>query len=397
MRDLTPSAAFTAAQLTDICLWRNMGLEWTGIADKYNKKYKEDKSPEAVRHAFRRYGNLYENSNSENYVRHLKEIARTKKTNSKTASENRAILHEMIKAEDLLDDVKLAVAKINKSKVVLPKLKKDKSKSDMTLELLLSDIHYGKKTNEFTLEVCRRRVCEAVKTTLKEIKRNSHQYNVEKVIVALLGDIIESETMHGVESSKGCEMSNSEQIQAAIESLFADVLVPLSATGLDIYVPCVTGNHDRTEKEKTFWHRGKSNVTWVIYNTLKLLCEKSGLKNVRFEIATGNYIVSEIYGDPILWEHGDQAGNTDERTLYNLMAKRSRQVEKVIKFLRMGHFHKEVVYGRGEIIVNGSVPGPDPFSEIHGFASKPGQTLNSYIKTSERPNCFYKSFPIYLK
>jgi predicted phosphodiesterase len=298
---------------------------------------------------------------------------------------------------DLLEKIQDLVEAAKLKPAVIPKVVPDKIKKPMTIELNLSDIHYGKKTETFDLEICRRRLRDLVQVTLKEIERNKKHFNVERLIVALLGDIIESETMHGLESSRSCEMSNMEQGQAAIESLFYDVLLPLARTGLKIDVPAVTGNHDRTEKEKTHVRRGKVHITWIIYNTLKLLCEAKGLTNVTFHIPTGINVLLDIYGNPALYEHLDESKAPTKDALQKLMMKRSKQYKQIIKFLRGGHWHEFTMYGRGEIIVNDSVPGPDGYSDNLGFDSMAGQTLVFYVATKTRPNCFYRVFPVYLK
>ena len=61
----------------------------------------------------------------------------------------------------------------------------------------------------------------------------------------MIGDVIENADFHGQESEKGCEFSTSRQVQEAINSMFYDLVLPIAMTGIEIYVPCVRGNHDR--------------------------------------------------------------------------------------------------------------------------------------------------------
>ncbi len=300
--------------------------------------------------------------------------------------------------ESFLESIHKAVLTHKIKKFKAPsKPKKVKGKSNMTIELMLSDIHVGKKTDNFDLKICSDRLTQLVNTTLTQLHLYQKIYNVEHLIVALIGDIIESQTMHEVESAKGCEFGNSRQIQESIRLLFFNVLVPLSQTGLPIIVPAVTGNHDRTDTRKTLHDPGETNVTYIIYNTLDMLCKAYGLKNVQFHIPKGPYQVIELYGNVILFEHGDNAKAKTEPALEALINKRQSQTGMVIDFLRVGHWHSYACYGRGRIIVNDSVPGADSYSDVMGFNSHAGQTLNFYIETEDRPNCFYSSFPVYLK
>lgn len=324
-------------------------------------------------------------------IREQKEISKYVAELEKKLSEKELFEKQAIGA------IKEAIQSIKVEKVSIPKLKNDHKKSKMTLELMLSDIHYGKKTKTFNLEICRNRMKQLVSVLLQEIKDNDKLYSVEKVIVALLGDIIESYTMHGIESTLGCEFGNAKQMQSAIESLYKDVLIPIAATGLKIEVPCVTGNHDRTEHSRTFNDPGLNNMTWVIYNALKDLCAASGMTNVTFHIPTESYVVLDIYGNQCLYEHGDNTKANTKNAFEALINSRSKQVGKVIDFARFGHYHEFACYDRGRIIVNESVCGQDSYANVLGHNSTAGQTINYYIETKDRPTCFYKSFPVWLK
>ena len=284
----------------------------------------------------------------------------------------------------------------------LPKLKtrimkpKKVNGKKMTIEVMLSDIHYGKSTDTFNLKKCRERMRNLSVVLLSEIEQKQKTFNVEKVIFALIGDIIESSSMHGMESMLGCEFGNSQQVQEAIESLFYDLMLPVASTGLDIYVPCVPGNHDRYDTTKTLNKPGLNNLSWIIYKMLQTLASAHKLKNVNFEITEDSYIVHNVYGSNILFEHGDELKNTQKNTVLNHMEKRGRQVGKQLHMSRFGHWHEYVCFNRGQAIINESVCGQDSYAKIKGFASTAGQTINFYVDTKNRPTSFYYSFPVYL-
>jgi predicted phosphodiesterase len=280
--------------------------------------------------------------------------------------------------------------------------KRVKEKKNMTLELLFSDVHYGKfidniEGNYVDNKVIRERVRKVAESVIKEIYRESKSFNVERVILALIGDVIENADFHGQESEKGCEFSTSRQVQEAINSMFYDLILPIAMTGVDVLVPCVTGNHDRIGHNKTYHKPGEDNLTYIIYSTLELLCKQSGLKNVKFEISKGLYTTVQVYGNNIVYEHGDEIKNINRDTMANAMAKRQVQLGKVIHFLRIGHWHEPVVYGQGRMIVNGSVPGQDSYADSKGFCSEAVQIMNYYVETAKRSTCFFRSFPIYLQ
>lgn len=321
-------------------------------------------------------------------IRQEKEITSYVRKLEKTAAE-KLVLNENINTviRDSLKELK-----IEKVKLSVPAIKKGQA---MTMELMLSDIHYGKKTPKFNLEVCRARMQKLSTVFLQELQRKTKEgYNVERIIIALLGDIIESYTMHGLESAVGCEFGNSQQVQSAITSLYYDAILPIAKTGIKVDVPCVTGNHDRTEHSRTMNDPGLNNLTWVIYSSLEEMCKIAGLKNVSFQIAKGPYIIGKIYENNILWEHGDNVKGQSKKSFESLMEQRGRQNNVTVHFGRFGHWHEFAVFDRGRIIVNESVCGLDSYANVMGFDSKAGQTINFYVETANRPNCFYHSFPV---
>jgi DNA repair exonuclease SbcCD nuclease subunit len=282
-----------------------------------------------------------------------------------------------------------------------PKIKVDKKKKSaklkkgMTKELLLSDLHYGKLTPHFNSEIARKRIQYLTHVFIREIEDSQKVFDVEKLIVCFLGDIIESYTMHGLESATGSEFGNPEQVQLAITSLFEDLIIPVAKLGIPIDVPCIPGNHDRTHKEKTYNKIGKNYFSWVVYNTLDMLCKVSGFDHVNFTIAEESYVILDIYGDSILYHHGDLANRGQGQTrLKNFRRDVEDQVGFKITGSRSGHTHQYVVYGRGIDIVNGCMCGQDSYALNMGYSTEASQTINSYVNTVDLSNRskFYNSF-----
>lgn len=323
----------------------------------------------------------------------IKKLNDTKKYISKL---ERELSEKKLTEEMILTSISEGISKISIPKFKTPKIKKT-NKRRMTMELMVSDVHYGKKSDTFNLAICRKRMKELTEVFLREVESSRKEHNVHHIIIALLGDIIESYTMHGVESSLSSEFSNSVQVKEAIESLFFDVILPVSSLGIPVTIPAVSGNHDRVESNRTMQNPGENNLTWIIYNSLNLLIKQTGLKHVQMIIPKDSFVVLDIYGNNALYEHTDNVKAATEVAFENHIQKRSTQIGKVIDFLRGGHWHKYLCYGRGRIIINESVPGQDSYARVLGYDSHAGQTINYYIETNERPTCFYKSFPVYLK
>jgi len=257
--------------------------------------------------------------------------------------------------EQVLKTIRSAIERLNPQQYVIPKIKPDKTKKAMTIELMLSDIHFGKKSETFDLTILNERLLKLRDTFLSELNYKKDQgYNVERIIISLLGDIIESYTMHGSESSLSCEFGNPKQIYSAIKVLFDTIFLPIAKTGIKIDVPAVAGNHDRTETNRTYNNPGENYMTWVIYNCLKDYCELAGLHNVKFDIPIAGFTISDIYGHAILFEHLDNAKSTTKSALDDIIQARSKQLGVQIKMLRGGHWHEYVCYERGRAIINES-------------------------------------------
>lgn len=366
------------------------------IALKYNKKYDDDLSEVDVKAIYEKYKNQNVKSGDEHSLKQLKDIARTKKSNSITAKENRTILQYWNDRDDILDAVRAAAKEVGKIKIPKVKLTKSKKRKGMTKELLLSDIHFGKKTDKFNLEILKQRLQEVVHATISEIHRDNKEYNIDEIVIGLLGDIIENYSMHVLESAKGCEFGNAKQIYEALKNIFQLVIVPLHQLNIPIRIVCVTGNHDRDGSQRTYHNPGEENFTYVIYNGLKDFCEIGGLKNIEFTIPKEPWAVIEIYGNTVLYEHYDNCKNADRKGLEGLMTKRANQLGITIDYMRGGHFHEPTSFRNGRMQINGCLTGNDSYASVLGFNAEASQTLNSFVDSSRRYK-MYRSFNILLE
>ena len=373
---------------------------WDDISVLVEKKFNIYIDVEELKTIHLKYQNIFE-TNEEYSISRLKTIARTKKSNSFTAKENRTIIQAWNDRDDILEAVRSAAKEINKIKIKPVKLKKSKKKKHMTKELLLSDIHFGKLITEgdvkspFNLEICKARLKVVVEATIKEIIRDSKEYNIDEIVLALLGDIIENYSMHVLESARGCEFGNSKQVYEALINIFKIVIVPLNQLGIPMRVAAVTGNHDRDGTHKTFSNPGEENFTHIIYNTLKDFCEIGGLKNIEFIIPKDPWAIIDIYNNTILYEHYDNCKNPDRKALETLMTKRAHQLCITIDYMRGGHFHEPTSFRNGRMQINGCLTGNDSYASVLGFSGGASQTLNSYVN-SNRIYKMYRSFNILL-
>lgn len=369
------------------------------IQVKYNKKFDKNLSEIDIQQCFQKYENAFENNHYD--IKKLKDLARAKKSNSFTAKENRTIIQSWNDRDDIFASIKAATKELNKLKIKPLKRTVSKKKKHMTKELLLSDIHFGKLITEgdvkapFNLKICKARLNTVVQATIAEIERDSKEYNIDEIVIALLGDIIENYSMHVLESARGCEFGNSKQVYEALINIFKIVIVPLNQLGIKIRVAAVTGNHDRDGSQKTFNNPGEENFTYIIYNTLRDFCEIGGLKNIEFIIAKDPWAIIQIYGNNILYEHYDNCKSPDRKALEALMTKRAHQLRIPIDYMRGGHYHEPTSFRNGRMQINGCLTGNDSYASVLGFSGDASQTVNSYVNSSRRYK-MYRSFNILL-
>lgn len=384
-------ARWNESDINKLIELRQQGQTWDQLT-----KHFTGMSANALRKAYYRYEGL--ETASDPVVESLKAAERAKKQKAVIVKENKHVLSYLEKRQDLLSEIRDLVQNVKFTKPVIVKYKADKTKRKMTMEVMLTDLHYGKKSKTFNTAVAKSRMKRFGEVVLSEYNRYSSLYNVEKFITFLGGDIIENSDFHGMESRRASEYGNSEQVVVAVRSLFEDYIVPVVSTGKPVKFICVTGNHDRLGEHSTYQDPGKENLTWIIYKMLEDMCKLAGFKNTEFVIPDGVYHVEDVYGSSVLYEHGDHVkGGVARKACEAHISKRSKQVGKLIRFFRMGHFHEKTMFGRGRVIVNSSLAGQDGYSEINGYDSEASQTINYYIETKDRPDPFYHSFPVCLE
>lgn len=328
----------------------------------------------------------------------IKATKRMQKSKTIVLRQNTKLLDYLQKRQDLLTEIQDLFKEVKFTKPVVQKPKVDKRKRKMTMEVMLTDLHFGKKSKCFNLEIARSRMQKMGQVVLAENTRYSELYNLEHIITFLGGDMIENSDFHGIESRRATEFGNSEQVVHAIKSIYEDYIVPVASTGKKLTFVCVRGNHDRTGPQNTYQDPGREDLTWIIYNMLQDMCRLAGFKNVEFAIPDGVYHVLNVYGSDILYEHGDHMkGGVARKVCESHLAKRSKQVGRLLRFFRLGHFHEMTTFGRGRIIVNASLAGQDGYSEINGYDTEASQVINYYIETTDRPDPFYHSFPVCLE
>lgn len=270
----------------------------------------------------------------------------------------------------------------------------------ITVELLLSDLQIGKLSPSYNTQIARRRLFEYARTALFQMEQKAAVgYRIERIVLAMLGDIIESDKKHE-NSGKATDSTSAEQIFDAMSSIFEFVIEPLARLGIPVDVIGVVGNHDWDGHGLNMFEPGKSQFSWPLYKSIELLTQRAGYRNVTFTIPEGSYAVVDFYGQKALYEHGVGVSNA-EQAMKAHKIKRSEQEREYITYFRMGDKHTVTSFNSGQMVTNGAFFGAGPggmeYSEISGYASVPAQWMGFHVPR-KKPGMFtlYDNFTIQL-
>lgn len=313
------------------------------------------------------------------------ELVRTNRNltnrNNKLAREIRALGDAVISKSDTLQAIAQAVIAAEPS-WPMPYTPKPIEGRKLTIELLFSDLQIGKLMDGYDSQVALRRVDEWIRVAMLRIEGYKTQgYQIEKIVLAVLGDVIESDKKHE-NSGRGCDIGTAEQMRMSIDILFNKVIKRLALVGAPMDVVMVTGNHDHDGHGLSMFMPGREHLSWPLYNAVQMLTEAAGI-NAEFFIPEGSHHIHSVYGANILYEHGVGV-STSEAAMKAHVAKRINQVKDYIHLFRMGDKHNICRFNNDRFTVNGAFFGDDrigsDFSGIKGYDGEPAQVMFAYVE-----------------
>lgn len=151
--------------------------------------------------------------------------------------------------------------------------------------------------------------------------------------------------------------------------------------GIDVEMIILYGNHPRLSKNPN--HKDKwNNLEWVMGRNVQALA------NGRFKVEVPKpfIYVHEVLGHKIGFTHGDgYKGNSFagipfyalNRRREAFQASRKQMGFPPIDYMMMGHYHTfQWQAGKGcDIIINGSIKGPDEYAYDTMYAAEPAQQI----------------------
>lgn len=319
----------------------------------------------------------------EEFVKQAKRLRNAQKTNTQLRRLQRNSFDNEELYEQFLEGVEMAVKNLNVSETTTLKYRPHTNAKGATLEILFSDLQIGKVSRYYNTEIAKRAVREYCQGILQAIMDREALYNVERIVFAMVGDIVEDHMKHGVQSAISTDTGLAEQMHDAITCIWEDLLHPLASLNIPMDVLCVTGNHGSSmHKGMDSFKAGRYSYDFVIHQALASLARVTKLDHVTFNIPDGTFGTMEIYGKHAVYEHGYH-NNQSEKGMTDQMMKRGQQLKRHVSYWRQGDKHHHACFGQGEQVLNGAFFGIEQegleYSGILGFCSVPSQTVMFHV------------------
>ncbi len=304
--------------------------------------------------------------------------------NSALRRDLRNLTDAAISKSEVLTSISQVISSMefNNKATFIPKVTGGKK---ITIELLFSDLQLGKLMDGYDSQIAVRRVDEWIEVAMNRIFSYQHQgYEIEKIILAVLGDVIESDKKHA-NSGRGCDIGTAQQIEMSIDILFNRVIKQLAKFNTELDVVMVTGNHDHDGHGLNMFMPGREHLSWPLYHSVRMLTEAYGIRS-NFFIPEGSHHVHDIYGAKVLYEHGVGVA-TSAASMRKHVASRTNQVKEYIHLFRMGDKHNVCRFNNDQLVVNGAFFGDDrigsDYSGIAGYDGYPAQVMFAYVERAD--------------
>jgi|TARA_Y100000310_G_scaffold279536_1_gene298717 hypothetical protein len=280
-----------------------------------------------------------------------------------------------------------AVKRVKSLKPYAPaKLSKANQQELSEVHVLLSDVHVGEYNDpnltsgltSYDFDTFLQAADTLEERLLFFKKLYGRAWRIDKLVVNFLGDLVTNENLFLGQALQVDRIITDQVFEAAHR--FGCMLRNWASRFREIEVYAMPGNHGRIGKKgELHW---RSNLDYMAYRVMSALVKE--VKNIRWVIAEGPFIIVQHGDFNFLIHHGDSigGGGVTRGNLVNLERKVhhfSQMADVPIHYSLTGHFHRSAsiaLAGGGRIIANGSFPGGSSFSvEKIGDCQVPAQKL----------------------
>jgi hypothetical protein len=254
-------------------------------------------------------------------------------------------------------------------------------------KLMLSDLHWGEVVvasqiggvNAYSLEIARRRLRQVIETAIDLCKILDPDMRYPGIVIPLGGDMISGNIHDELQATN--ELNTMPTLLDLYRNLVPALRLMADTFG-NVFVPCVSGNHDRDTKKTWAKDRNHTSFGWLLYQLLAIAFEAD--KRVRFFIPDGPDALYRVFGFRCLLTHGDQFKGGDGiigplgPVTRGEQKKNTRNaaVGQDYEVMEFGHFHKRILTAR--LRGNGTLKGYDEYAHSENFGFEP-PSQNFYI------------------
>lgn len=243
-------------------------------------------------------------------------------------------------------------------------------------KIMLSDLHWGENVrkeqiggvNEYNVAIARRRLRQVIESGIHLCGILSPKMEYPGIVVPLGGDMV-SGNIHD-ELAATNDLNTMPTLLDLYKQLVPAIAL-LADTFGNVFLPCVSGNHDRDTKK--IWNKDRNHTSfgWLLYQFLALAFESD--KRVTFYIPDGSDALYRVYNTRYNLTHGDQFRGGDgiigplgpiTRGEQKKQA-RNAAVNQDYDVLEFGHFHQRLLSAR--LRGNGSLKGYDEYASANNF------------------------------
>ena len=242
--------------------------------------------------------------------------------------------------------------------------------------LMMSDAHYGEWVNpdqafgiEYNPDIGRRRIQHMRDVTFRYAELREKAYDVQKITVAVLGDMISGVIHEELEVNN--EIVMADQVTEMAYLLF-NFITDMASVFDAVDMVIIPGNHPRMEKKPR--HKGKfNNFEFIMGKMVEGMVNASSddREDVRVIVPRDLVYVHDVFDRRIGMMHGDGVKSNSFAGIpfYGLRNQReavqalmSQVGESRIDMFMMGHWHQHLYWqGECDILINGSIKGGDEY------------------------------------
>jgi len=240
--------------------------------------------------------------------------------------------------------------------------------------LVLSDIHFGKRTETFNYHVMGERFTKLNYSVHRIVNLLRRGYKINKLNIFLIGDVVDGDMIYPGQAH-GIEMPVIDQIYQLGIPMLRDFLLTMMKLFKKVEVHCIYGNHGRVNK----YASRKTNFDYVLYKHLE--AHFRNYKQIKFNVYDDWKAVVPVQGHNFLLTHGDAvSGGSTGLPLVGLIAALMRwatTIPEKFRYLVVGHFHTaNIIHWTKDLtlITNGTFTSSDDFAmRVLKIESNPAQ------------------------